>query len=61
MKKLKWFLYGIWVGLTPSVFSYADMSRGYDATGGEIFYPFIPLIGWLIVECIKDSYRLSSK
>lgn len=49
-----WFLLGIWLGLTPTVFTYADMSRGYNAIGGEIFYPFIPLVIWLIVETVND-------
>ena len=44
----------IFIALTPNVFEYADKQRGYDATGGEILFPLIPLVLWLIVKTIKD-------
>jgi hypothetical protein len=38
---------GFSIGITPSVFQYADAVRGYDATGGEIFTPILPLMLFL--------------
>jgi hypothetical protein len=56
MKILKWFSCAIWIGFTPAVFALADAERGYDATGGEIFHPFLPLLLWLIAKSIKDDF-----
>ena len=41
----------------PAIFKYADVQRGYDATGGEIFIPLFPLIIWLIVKMLKDMFK----
>lgn len=38
---------GFCIGITPSVFRYADAVRGYDATGGEMFIPVIPIMIYL--------------
>ena len=57
--KHKWLLIltGIFLILTPWVFKYADLERGYDATGGEILFPFIPLIIWLVIKSIEDVFK----
>jgi hypothetical protein len=36
------------------MFRIADTQRGYDATGGEIFVPFIPFLVWAIKDSIKE-------
>jgi hypothetical protein len=55
---LAWLLAtGICLALTPAVFSYADAQRGYDATGGEIFFPLLPLFAWAIHRTIADAIK----
>jgi hypothetical protein len=39
---------GIFLILTPQMFEYARTERGYDAIGGELFFPLLPLTGWAI-------------
>ena len=41
--------------LTPFIFRLAYMERGYSAIGGEIVFPLIPLLAWIVVKTIKDS------
>lgn len=41
-------------GLTPYIFCLADLERGYDATGGEIFIPLLPVIVWAFIKTMKD-------
>ncbi len=38
---------GFCIGITPYVFQYADSVRGYDAIGGEMFVPIMPIILYL--------------
>ena len=45
-KKLLLILTVLFLILTPYVFELADIERGYDSTGGEIVFPFLPLIIW---------------
>lgn len=55
---LVWFLLtGVCLALTPYIFAYADTQRGYNATGGEIFIPFLPVLCWLIVRTVKDTFK----
>jgi hypothetical protein len=49
-----WLFVGLCLGITPYMFRIADAQRGYDATGGEIFVPFIPLLVWAIKDSIKE-------
>lgn len=44
----------IWLSLTPLVFLLADMERGYNATGGEIFFPLIPLLIYGFTKMKED-------
>lgn len=56
MKKYKLhILLLIWVALTPIIFSLADYLRGYDATGGELVWLFMPVLVWIIWEVVKES------
>ena len=49
MKRNLWFLLtGFCIGISPTVFQLADLERGYDGTGGEIFIFLIPVLAWLI-------------
>lgn len=51
-KKIKqityWIFIGFCFGITPYMFYLADLERGYNATGGEIFIPLIPIIFLLV-------------
>jgi len=47
----------IFLALTPQMFIYARTQRGYDAIGGELFFPFLPLLAWLIWGTIQDTFR----
>jgi TRAP-type mannitol/chloroaromatic compound transport system permease small subunit len=56
--KIKWLLLtAVFIALTPAVFQYAYNERGYSAIGGEIFFPFIPLLIWAIVKTVKDTFK----
>lgn len=45
MKKNNWWIFIILCfGITPYIFHLADLERGYNATGGEIFVPIILII-----------------
>jgi len=48
---------GIFLILTPQMFTYADAQRGYNAIGGEMFFPFFPLIVWLMWGAVKDTFK----
>ena len=50
-------LIAVFLALTPLVFRLADLERGFQATGGEIFFPLIPLFLWAFVSTIKNSLR----
>jgi hypothetical protein len=55
IKSHRWWLFiGLCLGITPYMFRIADTQRGYDATGGEIFVPFIPFLVWAIKDSIKE-------
>jgi hypothetical protein len=41
------------IGITPYIFIVADLERGYNATGGEVFIPLLPLFVWML----KDSFK----
>jgi len=50
-----WFVFiVVFLALTPLVFYLADLERGFNATGGEIFFPLIPFVIWGIAKTIKD-------
>lgn len=49
-----WLFVGFCLGVTPYVFRIADAQRGYNATGGEIFVPLIPLLLWMAKDAVKD-------
>ena len=57
-KRHKWLLIftGIFLLLTPQAFKYADYERGYDSTGGEMFFPFIPLVIWMVGKSMTDLF-----
>jgi len=44
----------VFILLTPIVFHLAYLERGYSAIGGEVVFPFIPLIVWMFAKTIKD-------
>lgn len=48
------FIIGISWGITPYMFHLADLERGYDATGGELFTPLFPLMVCLLISAVKD-------
>ena len=48
---------GIFLTLTPQMFTYADAQRGYNAIGGEMFFPFIPFMLWLMWGTVKDTFK----
>ena len=43
------------------IFEYADQQRGYEATGGEIFIPVIPLLIWLVIRVTRDLLKTITK
>lgn len=47
-QRISWLFYGLCFGITPYMFHFADLERGYDATGGEIFIPLLPFVVQLI-------------
>jgi hypothetical protein len=51
------FLIGLWLGFTPYVFYLADLERGYDGIGGEILFPFVPLLVGVIIHEVKDMTK----
>ena len=60
--KAKWILLTvIFLLLTPFVFRLADMERGFDATGGEIFFPLIPFLIYAISKTVKDIKSIFRK
>ena len=55
IKQVYWWVFvGFCFGITPYMFYIADLKRGYNATGGEIFIPLIPLLVWMVKEVVKD-------
>ncbi len=55
IKQVCWWIFiGLCLGITPYIFTIADMERGYNATGGEIFVPLIPFLVWAIKDSIKE-------
>jgi len=54
IKQVCWWIFiGLCFGITPYIFKIADLERGYNATGGEIFIPLIPLLVWAMKDSIK--------
>lgn len=54
IKQVCWWIFiGLCFGITPYIFTIADLERGYNGTGGEIFVPLIPFL----VLAIKDSIK----
>ena len=49
-----WLFVGFCLGITPYMFYSADLERGYNATGGEVFVPLIPLLVWTMKDSIKE-------
>lgn len=58
---IRTFLTGLCWGLTPYIFNVADNQRGYDSTGGEILFPFIPLLIWIVASVFKDFVKSSTE
>lgn len=56
-----WLFIGLCLGITPYMFRIADAQRGYDATGGEIFVPFIPLLVWMMKDVVKDFRAITGE
>jgi len=57
-KALPWLIVTlIFIVLTPAIFTYAEMQRGYKAIGGELFFPLLPLMGWLFCRIAKDVFK----
>lgn len=56
-----WLFVGLCLGITPYMFRIADAQRGYDATGGEIFVPFIPLLVWMMKDVVKDIRAITGE
>ena len=55
IKQVCWWVFiGFCLGITPYMFYSADLERGYNATGGEIFIPLIPLLVWAMKDFIKE-------
>ena len=55
IKQVCWWVFvGFCFGITPYMFYIADLKRGYNATGGEIFIPLIPLVLWAMKDSIKE-------
>lgn len=55
---MKWLLFtAICFVITPYAFYWADLQRGYDATGSEIFIPLIPFLMYGIVKHIKEMNK----
>ena len=55
IKQVCWWIFiGLFLGITPYIFTIADMERGYNATGGEIFVLLIPFLVWAIKDSIKE-------
>lgn len=55
IKQVRWWIFiGFCLGITPYMFYIADLERGYNATGGEIFIPLIPLLAWAMKDSIKE-------
>ena len=55
IKQVCWWIFiGLYLGITPYIFTIADLERGYNATGGEIFIPLIPLLLWAMKDSIKE-------
>ena len=58
MKKvLFWIFTGFCLGITPYIFHLANLERGYNAIGGEMFIPLIPLLVWLFHKTGKDFIK----
>ena len=55
--KLWWLFVGLCFGLTPYIFQLAEQERGYKAIGGELIFPFIPLIVWCLMFVSKDLVK----
>ena len=49
-----WMFCGFCFGITPHIFYLADLERGYNSTGGEIFFPLIPFITLIFLKFIKE-------
>jgi hypothetical protein len=57
-KQICWWVFvGFCLGISPYIFVLADVQRGYDATGGEIFVPLIPLLIWVIKNSVKGGLK----
>lgn len=55
-KQTLWLIFTITcVGLAPRIFEIADQSRGYDATGGEMFIFLLPVLAWLVNGIVTDT------
>lgn len=58
--KWLWITAAFWV-LTPFMFRLAYAERGFQAIGGEIFFPLMPLIIWAIARTLKDGIQTIGK
>lgn len=54
-KQIIWLVFvALCIIFAPYVFEVADVSRGYDSTGGEIFIYLLPVLVWLADGTITD-------
>lgn len=54
-KNLGWIIiFAIFFAITPLMFHLADLERGYNATGGEMFVPMIPFLLYAVRSTVAD-------
>lgn len=54
-KRIAWLSFTAFcISVSPYVFEIADASRGYNATGGEVFIFLLPVLAWLLDSTITD-------
>ncbi|GHU57190.1 hypothetical protein AGMMS49975_22180 [Clostridia bacterium] len=60
-KRIWWLFVGLCVGFTPYMFILGDLERGYDSTGSEAAFVFIPLLIYLIKKCAGGAVAQSDE
>jgi len=51
----------VFITLTPLMFHFAYLERGYRAVGGEALFPLIPFIIWAFIKSAKGGIRKEVK
>lgn len=60
--KLAWIaFFALCWGLTPLMFIWADMERGYDSTGGEALIPMIPVIALIMTLAGRNTKEVCKR